>query len=160
MDGTQIYSTRAVIRVQSAFNSWPAAISGVNLCARHVSARYHCISGATRLSAEIENRRVSVKLDRARLCVFVVALAQLVRASDCGSEGHGFEPRKPPILTSNLSAVPTQFQVRRMRLAARRFLKAKQTAAGCLPMRGSPAQISGPSRPHPRANSPQVRPDL
>ncbi len=25
-----------------------------------------------------------------------VVVAQLVRASDCGSEGHGFEPRLPP----------------------------------------------------------------
>lgn len=26
----------------------------------------------------------------------MVGLAQLVRASDCGSEGHGFEPHIPP----------------------------------------------------------------
>ena len=26
----------------------------------------------------------------------MVVLAQLVRASDCGSEGHGFEPHTPP----------------------------------------------------------------
>lgn len=26
-------------------------------------------------------------------------VAQLVRASDCGSEGRGFEPRSPPTLT-------------------------------------------------------------
>ena len=28
--------------------------------------------------------------------VFMVALAQLVRASDCGSEGRGFETLRPP----------------------------------------------------------------
>ncbi len=28
----------------------------------------------------------------------MVVIAQLVRASDCGSEGRGFEPRFPPIL--------------------------------------------------------------
>ena len=28
-----------------------------------------------------------------------VDVAQLVRASDCGSEGRGFEPRSPPNLT-------------------------------------------------------------
>ena len=27
---------------------------------------------------------------------FVVALAQLVRASGCGPEGRGFEPHRPP----------------------------------------------------------------
>ncbi len=26
----------------------------------------------------------------------MVVVAQLVRASDCGSEGRGFEPRHPP----------------------------------------------------------------
>ncbi len=29
----------------------------------------------------------------------MVDVAQLVRASDCGSEGRGFEPRFPPNLT-------------------------------------------------------------
>ncbi len=31
----------------------------------------------------------------------MVDLAQLVRASDCGSEGRGFEPHIPPIKSEN-----------------------------------------------------------
>ena len=30
-------------------------------------------------------------------------LAQLVRASDCGSEGRGFEPHIPPFISGNSS---------------------------------------------------------
>lgn len=32
-----------------------------------------------------------------------VAIAQLVRASDCGSEGRGFEPHWPPSPTPDIS---------------------------------------------------------
>ena len=36
-----------------------------------------------------------------------VAVAQLVRASDCGSEGRGFDSRQPPCFCSSISdAVP------------------------------------------------------
>ncbi len=31
-----------------------------------------------------------------RLIYFTVAVAQMVRASDCGSEGRGFDPHQPP----------------------------------------------------------------
>ena len=31
----------------------------------------------------------------------MVVLAQLVRASDCGSEGRGFEPHIPPWIKNN-----------------------------------------------------------
>ena len=31
----------------------------------------------------------------------MVVLAQLVRASDCGSEGRGFEPHTPPFISGN-----------------------------------------------------------
>ena len=30
---------------------------------------------------------------------YMVDVAQLVRASDCGSEGRGFEPHLPPLVT-------------------------------------------------------------
>ena len=33
----------------------------------------------------------------------MVDLAQLVRASDCGSEGRGFEPHIPPFISGNSS---------------------------------------------------------
>ena len=33
----------------------------------------------------------------------MVDLAQLVRASDCGSEGRGFEPHIPPIKSGNFT---------------------------------------------------------
>ena len=33
----------------------------------------------------------------ARIQSLVVAVAQLVRASVCGTEGRGFEPRQPPL---------------------------------------------------------------
>ena len=38
----------------------------------------------------------------------MVVLAQLVRASDCGSEGRGFEPHIPPI-TENKAAEKRPF---------------------------------------------------
>ena len=38
----------------------------------------------------------------------MVDVAQLVRASDCGSEGRGFEPHSPPKLKiSSLAALDT-----------------------------------------------------
>ena len=38
----------------------------------------------------------------------MVVVAQLVRASDCGSEGRGFEPHLPPKLKiNNLAALDT-----------------------------------------------------
>ena len=40
---------------------------------------------------------------------YMVVVAQLVRASDCGSEGHGFEPRLPPL--ENLSKMERFFFV-------------------------------------------------
>lgn len=36
-------------------------------------------------------------------------VAQLVRASDCGSEGRGFEPHLPPSLILNISFVHPSF---------------------------------------------------
>ena len=36
----------------------------------------------------------------------MVVLAQLVRASDCGSEGRGFEPHTPPKLKNPSKNTP------------------------------------------------------
>ena len=33
-------------------------------------------------------------------CAEMVVVAQLVRASDCDSEGRGFEPHHPPVIKS------------------------------------------------------------
>jgi hypothetical protein len=35
----------------------------------------------------------------------MVVIAQLVRASDCGSEGRGFEPHCPPLLKINIISI-------------------------------------------------------
>ena len=73
-----------------------AGVAPPNLREPSVSGEYRNARRG-RPNVEIENRSVSVKLGPALVCVFMVALAQLVRASDCGSEGRGFEPRKPPL---------------------------------------------------------------
>ena len=44
----------------------------------------------------------SLPLHRFRKEVDMVDVAQLVRASDCGSEGRGFEPHLPPIKIKSL----------------------------------------------------------
>ena len=39
----------------------------------------------------------------------MVVVAQLVRASDCGSEGRGFEPHLPPKLKTSILATLDTF---------------------------------------------------
>ena len=39
----------------------------------------------------------------------MVVLAQLVRASDCGSEGRGFEPHTPPNITIPIKIRPQAY---------------------------------------------------
>ncbi len=41
--------------------------------------------------------------------LYMVDVAQLVRALDCGSRGRGFEPRLPPHLLPSLLGAPHQF---------------------------------------------------
>ncbi len=48
-----------------------------------------CLNGCDRNGTRMENRRKSLKRK-------LVGVAQLVRASDCGSESRGFESRHPP----------------------------------------------------------------
>ena len=42
---------------------------------------------------------------------FVVGLAQLVRAPDCGSGGRGFDPHSPPLLIGRIRSGPSAPQL-------------------------------------------------
>ena len=44
----------------------------------------------------VERRNHTPKVDSSKLSLATVSVAQLVRASDCGSEGHGFKSRPTP----------------------------------------------------------------
>ena len=47
----------------------------------------------------VKVRELTHRGEAIKLFGYMVVVAQLVRASDCGSEGRGFEPRLPPFRT-------------------------------------------------------------
>ena len=51
-----------------------------------------------------KTRELTHRWQAIKLFGYMVVVAQLVRASDCGSEGRGFEPRLPPFNKNLLSA--------------------------------------------------------
>ena len=60
-----------------------------------------CKETPNKLSDEIDNIDFELKENSFSFALQMVVVAQLVRASDCGSEGRGFEPPHPPQFNSD-----------------------------------------------------------
>ena len=56
-----------------------------------------------------KTRELTHRWQAIKLFGYMVVVAQLVRASDCGSEGRGFEPRLPPLSFTNVFPGRTRF---------------------------------------------------
>ena len=69
-----------------------------------------CKETPNKLGDEIDNIDFELKENSFSFALQMVVVAQLVRASDCGSEGRGFEPPHPPIpRNSSWTKVPAFF---------------------------------------------------
>ena len=64
-----------------------------------------CKETPNKLGDEIDNIDFELKENSFSFALQMVVVAQLVRASDCGSEGRGFEPPLPPFSNSVIQYV-------------------------------------------------------